>query len=76
MPGIDGCQLATALRATCDGGDLLLVAVTALGDYHSMERMVDSGFDLYFSKPVLPEDLNAAINDWAARVAATTPVAE
>jgi CheY-like chemotaxis protein len=76
MPGIDGCQLAAALRATRDEDDLLLVAVTALGDHRSLERMADSGFDLHFAKPVLPENLYEALNDRAARVAATTPAAE
>jgi CheY-like chemotaxis protein len=72
MPGIDGCQLAAAFRATRDEDDLLLVAVTALGDYRSLERMADSGFDLHFTKPVLPQDLYTALNDRAARIATPT----
>jgi two-component system OmpR family response regulator len=71
MPGIDGCQLAAALRATRDENDLLLVAVTALGDYNSLERMADSGFDLQFTKPVMPRDLYEALNDRAGHLAAT-----
>jgi two-component system OmpR family response regulator len=71
MPGIDGCQLAAALRATRDENDLLLVAVTALGDYRSLERMADSGFDLQFTKPVSPHDLYSALNYRASQLAAT-----
>jgi CheY-like chemotaxis protein len=76
MPGIDGCQLAAAFRATRDEDDLLLIALTALADYSSMKRMADSGFDLYFTKPVDLQELYTAINDRAARLAVATPVAE
>ena len=69
MPGIDGCQLAAALRSERDEDDLLLVAVTALGDYRSLERMADSGFDLHFTKPVLPESLYGVLDERAARLA-------
>lgn len=69
MPGIDGCQLAAALRARRGGDDLLLVAVTALGDYRSFERMADSGFDLHFTKPVLPESIYAVLDERSAQLA-------
>ena len=71
MPGIDGCQLAASLRARTGGDDLLLVAVTALGDYGSLERMADSGFDLHFTKPVLPESLYGVLAERSARIAAS-----
>jgi CheY-like chemotaxis protein len=71
MPGIDGCQLAAALRATRDENNLLLVAVTALGDYKSLERMADSGFDHQFTKPVSPKDLYEALNYRAGQLAAS-----
>jgi two-component system OmpR family response regulator len=70
MPGIDGCQLASALRAERDEDDLLLVAVTALGDYRSLERMADSGFDLHFTKPVMPESLYGVLDERSAQLAA------
>jgi CheY-like chemotaxis protein len=69
MPGIDGCQLAAALRADRDENDLLLVAATALGDYHSLERMADSGFDLHFTKPVMPESIYGVLDERAAQLA-------
>ena len=65
MPGIDGCELARRLRAAPGGADVLLVALTALGDYDSLERIADAGFDLYFTKPVPPRELYAALNDFA-----------
>lgn len=65
MPGIDGNELARRFRAEPGGNDVLLVALTALGDYRSLERMADSGFDLHFAKPVEPTDLYAALRDFA-----------
>jgi CheY-like chemotaxis protein len=65
MPGIDGNELARRFRAEPGGEDQLLVALTALGDYPALERMADSGFDLHFAKPVEPDDLFAAITDYA-----------
>ena len=73
MPGIDGCQLAATLRAARGEGDLLLVAVTALNDYRSLERMAESGFDLQFTKPVWPQDLYNAINNRASQLTANGP---
>ena len=65
MPGLDGNELARRFRAAPGGGDQLLVALTALGDYPSLERMADSGFDLHFAKPVEPAELFAALREFA-----------
>lgn len=66
MPGIDGNELARRFRAEPGGDDMLLVALTALGDYPSLEKMADSGFDLHFAKPVELADLYAALRDFAS----------
>jgi CheY-like chemotaxis protein len=65
MPGIDGNELARRFRAEPGGEEVLLIALTALGDYPALERMADSGFDLYFAKPVEPAELFAALADFA-----------
>ncbi len=67
MPGMDGCELARRLRAGPGGEEMLLIALTALSDHNSLERMADSGFDLYFAKPVPPRDLYVVLNDFADR---------
>lgn len=67
MPGMDGCELARRLRDGSAASDALLIALTALGDYNSLERIADAGFDLYFTKPVSPTELYAALNDYAQR---------
>ena len=65
MPGMDGCELARRLRAEPGGEQLLLIALTALGDHNSLERMADAGFDLHFAKPVPPRELYEVLNDFA-----------
>ncbi|HEX4609836.1 MAG TPA: response regulator [Urbifossiella sp.] len=65
MPGIDGNELARRFRAEPGGNEMLLIAQTALGDYPSLERMADSGFDLHFAKPVELKDLLAALVEFA-----------
>lgn len=64
MPRIDGNELARRFRAAAGGGDLLLVALTALGDYPSLEQMAKSGFDLHYAKPVEPRELCDALADF------------
>jgi CheY-like chemotaxis protein len=67
MPGMDGFELAERLRAGPGGEDMLLIALTALGDHDSLERMVDSGFDLYYPKPVAPSLLYEVLNNFIER---------
>lgn len=64
MPGINGNELARRFRAEPGGDGVLLVALTALGDYPSLERMADSGFDLHFQKPVAHEELFEALREF------------
>ena len=67
MPGMDGYELAARLRERPGGREMLLIALTALGDYRSMERMADVGFDLYYAKPVSSDLLRTVLNDFAVR---------
>jgi two-component system OmpR family response regulator len=57
MPGMDGCELAQALRAADGGAGLFLVAVTAHGDAATVGRTTAAGFDLHLTKPVSPQRL-------------------
>jgi CheY-like chemotaxis protein len=67
MPGMDGCDLARVLRDGPNGSELLLIALTALGDYTSLGRMADAGFDLHFEKPVEPRELFEALDEFARK---------
>ena len=61
MPGMDGFQVATALRAMPEFGNLALVAFTAWGDKGTRRRTHDAGFDQHLTKPAGMEDILHAI---------------
>jgi CheY-like chemotaxis protein len=51
MPGMDGYELARRLRARASSHPPVLATVTAFGDNAHLDRAVDAGFDLHFTKP-------------------------
>jgi signal transduction histidine kinase len=60
LPGMDGCELARALRADPAGRDTLLVALTGWGQDEDRQQSHAAGFDEHHAKPLdLPvlEDL-------------------
>jgi CheY-like chemotaxis protein len=57
MPGMNGYQLAEALRALPEYKSTPLVAVTGFTMYDDRERARASGFDDFLSKPINPVDL-------------------
>ena len=57
MPGMNGYQLAEALRALPEYARTPLVAVTGFTMYDDRERARASGFDDFLSKPINPSDL-------------------
>lgn len=57
MPGMNGYQLAEALRALPEYAGTPLVAVTGFTMYDDRERARLSGFDDFLSKPINPADL-------------------
>jgi len=66
MPGMDGLELANRIRTAAGDDRPLLVTLTALDDYSTLEQVVDSGFDLHFTKPVEPAALLQALADYRA----------
>ena len=61
MPGMNGYQLAEALRALPDYAAVPLVAVTGFTMYDDRERARASGFDDFLTKPISPTDLLDAV---------------
>jgi CheY-like chemotaxis protein len=51
MPGMDGYQVAQALRADGQFHDVKIVALTAWGDPESRAKSRESGFDMHLTKP-------------------------
>lgn len=56
MPGMDGYELARRLRAKSDHPPVL-ATVTAYSDDAHLDRAVDAGFDLHFTKPADPTEV-------------------
>jgi CheY-like chemotaxis protein len=51
---MDGFEVATRIRETRDGKNVLLVALTGYGHEQVVERAVTSGFDHHLLKPAEP----------------------
>ena len=63
MPGLNGYDLAGALRADAKTARLVLLAVSGWGQADDKERAVAAGFDRHFVKPVPPDVLIAALGE-------------
>ena len=62
MPGMNGYELATLLRALPDYGVTPMVAVTGFTMYDDRDRAFDSGFNAFLTKPINPADLINLVN--------------
>ena len=62
LPGMDGFQLAAALRLLPETHHARLIAVSGYGQEKDRARSAQAGFDLHLVKPVDPARLVAAIN--------------
>jgi len=61
MPGMNGYDLAQALRKLPGGRALVLTAVTGWGQEKDRERARDSGFDHHLTKPVEVDSIRAIL---------------
>jgi CheY-like chemotaxis protein len=61
MPGVDGYQVAAALRALPDFDHVALIAFTAWGDAATRQRVISTGFDGHMIKPASLDIITAAI---------------
>lgn len=57
MPGMNGYELAEALRAFPAYRSVPMVAVTGFAMYTDRERALNSGFNEFLTKPINPTDL-------------------
>lgn len=57
MPGMNGYELATALRALPSYQAVPMVAVTGFSMYDDRERALQSGFNAHLAKPINPIEL-------------------
>ena len=57
MPGMNGYDLAVALRSLPGYGDVPLIAVTGFSMYDDRGRALASGFNAHLTKPINPMTL-------------------
>ena len=62
MPGMNGYELARALRALPEYGATPMIAVTGFAMYDDRDRAVEAGFNTHLSKPIDPTDLTQAVS--------------
>ena len=57
MPGLNGYEVALRIRERFPDAPPVFATMTAYADYGHLERAVEAGFDLQFTKPVNPREL-------------------
>jgi CheY-like chemotaxis protein len=70
MAGMDGYQLAAALRRNGRLPGLFLVAITGWGQEEDRRRALTAGFDAHLTKPADPREVAALL---ATRFASPAP---
>lgn len=63
LPGLDGWQVAQRLREGEGGPDVVVIAVTAVGQRDELERALAAGCDAVITKPASPRVVLAALSD-------------
>jgi excisionase family DNA binding protein len=81
LPGLDGRDACRQMKANPQLAGTKILAVTALKDEESIERIIEAGVDGYLAKPFSLEELRTRIAKLvpaaaAARGTAVKPVAE
>lgn len=64
MPGMDGYEVAAALKAEPQLSGLKIIAVTASAMVGDREKIASVGFDGYIEKPLDPETFVAVVENW------------
>jgi DNA-binding response OmpR family regulator len=67
MPGLDGIEVLTAIRAADELADTRVLLLTAKAQESDVRRGYDSGADGYVKKPFSPGELAALVRELYAR---------
>jgi signal transduction histidine kinase/ActR/RegA family two-component response regulator len=70
LPGMDGYQVAAALRRDPETASAKLIAVTGYGREEDRRKSKEAGFDLHLTKPVDPVQLRLLLQAEGTRPAA------
>lgn len=68
LPGMDGYELAQALRKQDPGRTLYIAAVTGYGKAEDKERAVRAGIDAHLTKPAHPFTIIKLLDDFESRL--------
>jgi len=68
LPGFDGLEVATRLRAEAATRGILLIAMTGYGQPEDRRRTQEAGFEGHIVKPVTSDQLTDVIAQCASRV--------
>ncbi|HKY01917.1 MAG TPA: response regulator [Burkholderiales bacterium] len=63
LPGVDGYEVARRLRADPRTTAIVLIALTGYGHEDDRQEALAAGFDVHLVKPVIPEQLEQALQD-------------
>lgn len=63
LPGMDGYELAMALRALPENAELRLFALTGYGQFEDVKRAHAAGFERHFVKPIALVELIDALHE-------------
>ena len=66
MPGMDGVETTTAIRALPDAkkNSVTIVALTADAVSGVREELISKGMDDFLTKPIIVDDLYKILNKW------------
>ena len=73
MPGMNGYELAAAIRSAAVGAGSMLVALTGWGSQTDVQRASAAGFDKHLTKPANADDIDRILASAVERASGTLP---
>lgn len=73
LPGVDGWHVAQRLRDGEGGADVVVIAVTAVGQREEHARALAAGCDAVLTKPASPRVVLRTLGDWIGYPMRTAP---
>lgn len=68
LPGMDGYELARALRQQAAGRKLYIAAITGYGTPADKQRALKAGFDAHITKPAHPFAIIRLLEEFASKL--------
>ena len=67
LPGMDGFEVARAIRARSDGARMHIVALSGWGRPEDRRLALEAGFDRHYSKPIGLDELETMLTEVRTR---------